>query len=617
MSGWAFFLAAPEPKRFVCEKLWHGFYCLEFLVWQDSPPHTFFNQHPKFWQMTPKLAVAAAKTKMGLRRTSSRKPVQYSVPSSETIAVFSESLKHLLAHKKWDVARRTFQLAYQKAKTLNHFTSLVTLLSKVPLDLRCSENWLEISLQIACNGREPKLILEMQAKLTTQQRQDYAAYIAWAYRKLERLNDALHFLINLDSVFNPGLAWRVHGECLAALQKKAWVESFEKACQLLSGRSLGICRMEYGSSCFLQGELIQAQTQYNQAYALLKHDPFYAVWIKYNLGLLTLELGLPEAEQHFYTVQDLSNRQDAKAFRSRAWSGIGAVRRSQGQWNRAIFAYERGIQYVNQYNDGDDRIAAMCGLAHTYRCAGQLNNALDILLEALDRSDETDKIRILIAATSLQQGDIQETQKQLAQLEQQSQHGEAKIRLSLVNAELARIQGRNSQALEHFQDVDPKRLCALEERHCFPELFAFAEQHGWVFSSLAKSAPLLVNVQALGVLRVEVNQQGINLKSNSKVAELLVYLLEHHGHASTENMIEALYPETKNIRLSSQALWALVKQLRESLGWDGSIQNKGNAYSLGQDNVTWYYDARQTKDKSRLLEGVYSNWINDIRQHSN
>ncbi len=542
--------------------------------------------------------------------------LQYSVPSSETIAVFTESLKQLLANKKWDVARRTFQLAYQKAKTLNHFVSLATLLRKVPLDLRCSENWLEISLQIACNGREPKLILEMQTKLTPKLHQDYAAYIAWAYRRLERLKDALHILTNLDSVFNPGLAWRVHGECLAALQQKGWIESYEKACQLLFGRSLGICRMEYGSSCFLQGELIQAQTQYNQAYALLKNDPHYAAWIKYNLGLVTLELGLPEAEQHFYTVQDLSNRQDAKAFRSRAWSGIGAVRRSQGQWTRATFAYERGLQYVNQDNEADDRIAAMCGLAHTYRCAGQLNNALEILSEALDRADETDKIRVLIAAASLQQGDIQETQKQLASLENQSQHGETKMRLSLVNAELARIQGRSTQALECLQNIDPKRLCVLEERHCFPDLFVFAEQHGWIFLPLASQAPLLVNVQALGVLRVEVNQQSIHLKSTSKVAELLVYLLEQNGNASTENIIDALYPEKTNMRRASQALWALTKQLREALGWDASIQNKGEAYVLGQEKVQWRYDARQAKDKSRLLEGVYSKWINDIRQNS-
>lgn len=190
------------------------------------------------------------------------------------------------------------------------------------------------------------------------------------------------------------------------------------------------------------------------------------------------------------------------------------------------------------------------------------------------------------------------------------------MRLSLVNAELARIQGRTTQSLEQLQNIDPKRLCLLEERHCFPDLFAFAEQHGWVFSSLPSQTPLLVNVQALGVLRVNINQQSIHLKSTSKVAELLVYLLEQHGHASTENIIDALYPEKTNTRRASQALWALAKQLRESLGWDDSIQNKGNAYTLGQDKVSWHYDAKKAKDKSRLLEGVYSKWINDIRQNS-
>jgi DNA-binding SARP family transcriptional activator len=120
----------------------------------------------------------------------------------------------------------------------------------------------------------------------------------------------------------------------------------------------------------------------------------------------------------------------------------------------------------------------------------------------------------------------------------------------------------------------------------------------------------------LGVLRVNINQQSIHLKSTSKVAELLVYLLEQNGNASTENIIDALYPEKTNMRRASQALWALVKQLRESLGWDDSIQDKGKAYILGQDKVMWQYDAAKQKNKSRLLEGVYSNWIQNIRQNS-
>jgi Tetratricopeptide repeat len=539
------------------------------------------------------------------------------VPSSENIATYVESLEYLLSNKDWNMALRTFSHAYQKARTLYQFASLAKLLHNVPTDLRCQTQWLEISLQIACNGREPQLILEMQPHFDQHLQQYTAAYLAWAYRKLERYTEALNTLGDFEHVLNPGLAWRIHGECLAALQRSGWHESFAKASQLLTGRSLGICHMEYGSWCFLRHELTQAQTQYNQAYALLKHDPYYAAWIKYNLGLVTLELGLPEAEQHFYTVQDLSNRVDAKAFCSRAWSGIGAVRRSQGQWTRATFAYERGLQYVNEENDGDDRIAAMCGLGHTLRCAGQLNEALEILWEVLDRAEETDKIRVLIAATSLQQGAIQETQKQLALLENQLQNGEAAMRLSLLNAELARRQNRTTKALEYLQDIDPKRRCVLEERYCFPELFAFAEQHGWSFSPLASPTPLLVNVQALGVLRVNINQQSIHLKSTSKVAELLVYLLEQNGNASTENIIDALYPEKTNMRRASQALWALVKQLREALGWDASVQNTGEAYILGQDKVQWHYDARHAKDKSRLLEGVYSKWINDIRQNLN
>jgi hypothetical protein len=537
------------------------------------------------------------------------------VPSSGNIATYIESLEYLLSNKDWNMALRTFSHAYEKAKTLHQFAALAKSLQQVPVALRCQKEWINISLQIACNGREPQLILEMQPHFDQSLQQRNAAYLAWAYRKFERYTEALKTLSDLENVLNPGLAWRIHGECLAALQQDGWHESFAKASQLLTGRSLGICHMEYGSWCFLRHELTQAQTQYNQAYAILKHDAHYGAWIKYNLGLVTLELGLPEAEQHFYTVQDLSNRVDAKVFCSRAWSGIGAVRRSQGQWNRAIFAYERGLQYVNAENDADDRIAAMCGLGHTFRCAGQLNEALEVLWESLDYADETDKIRVLIAATLLQRGAIQESQNQLKLLEKQPKNGETGMRFAILCAELARIEGQTVQALQHLQEINPKRLCVREERRCFPELFSFAEQHGWLSPHLPAVVPLTVNVRALGVLEVRINQQAIHLKSSSKIAELLVFLLEQHGHASSESIAEALYPEKNNARRTSQALWALAKQLREALGWDDSLQDKGKAYALGQDGVIWDYDAAKQKNKSRLLEGVYSNWVQNIREN--
>jgi tetratricopeptide (TPR) repeat protein len=533
------------------------------------------------------------------------------VPTRETIATYIESLGYLLQNQNWNATRKTLEFAFTKAKILSHFMQLAQTLKKVPSPIRSAPEWQGLALQIACYGREPDLILEMQQHLPDNP--ETIAYIAWAYCKHQQYTKALNILEKTTEL--SGLAWRIQAECLAALQRPGWHEAFTEAKKLLVGRALGICQMEYGSWCFFSHQLNQAQNEYSQAYALLKHDPHYAAWIKYNLGLVTLELNLPEAEQHFYVVQDLSQHNEAKTFRSRAWSGIGAVRRSQGQWSRAIFAYQKGIELSLEL---DDRLAAYCGLAQTYRCAGELNQALETLYIALDLDMNTnrDKIHVLLAATHLQRQQHQEAHVYLQKLENLKPHGETGLRLQILNAEILRHQKKTKAAIVTLKKIPPERLCVREEQHCFPELFAIAALQ-WQPKTLPKNTNLTIQVRALGVLEVQVNQQRVRIKPTSKMAELLILLLEHGGHTSSEVLCEALYPKQKNFRLATQALWALSKQLREALGWENSLEPRGKAYALEQNNTNWDYDAAKTTNKTRLLEGIYSNWVQEIRQNTN
>jgi tetratricopeptide (TPR) repeat protein len=528
------------------------------------------------------------------------------VPTRETIATFTESLGYLLQNQNWDAARKTFLFAFAKAKILSDYTQLAQLLQKVPVAIRSTAEWHGLTLPIACFGREPDLILEIKEHLPNTA--ENSAFIAWAYCKQQQYSLAFKHLEKITEF--SGLAWRIQAECLVAMQRSGWHEAFSQAKKLLSGRGLGICHMEYGSWCFFNHLLSQAQTEYIKAFTLLKHDRHYGAWIKYNLGLVTLELNLPEAEQHFYVVQDLSQHNEAKIFRSRAWSGIGAVRRSQGQWSRAIFAYQKGIELSQEL---DDRLAAYCGLAQTHRCAGELNQALESLYTALDLDLNTnrDKIHVLLAATHLQRQQHQEAQEYLQKLETSKPHGETGLRLQILQAEMLRQQGKTKAAIEILISIPQDRLCVREERHCFPALFTAAKPN-WQPKKLPKNTKLSIEVRALGVLQVQVNQQHIRIKPTSKMAELLILLLEHQGHASSEMLCQALYGE-KNLRRASQALWALSKQLREALGWESSLVQRGKAYVLEQHNVTWQYDAANSNDKTRLLEGVYSNWVQDLR----
>ncbi len=539
------------------------------------------------------------------------------MPVSETFATYLESLSALEQQHNWQWLQRTYQLAFLKAKTLHQYNQLGAALQHIPLEQLSQPDWLETTLQIACYSRNAKLILQIHATLNNKNQKKYTAYFAWAYHHQNQYTEALKLLeTNFDNVFNAGLAWRAKAESLAATQQQGWQEAFEKAIQKLTGRALGLCYMEYGNQCFLTGQLAKAQTHYNQAYSQLRQDRYYAAWLKYNLGLVTLELSLPEAEQHLYTVQDLSYHKEARDFHAPAWNGIGAIRRSQRQWTRATFAYERGIEHSLELTD---RLAAYCGLAHTYRCAGQLNAALQTLHVAIDLDQNTmpDKIRILIAATHIQRNQIAEAEKSLNNLENPKPRGESGLRLQILQAEMLRRQKKHKAAITILKNLDPERLCIREERSCFPELFALADQHNWHAKPLPKSAILHVEIKALGVLEVSVNQCPIHIKPTSKIAELLIFLLEHQNQASTEKLCNALYPKQTKTRSASKALWALCKQLREALGWEDSLIAKSKAYVLGKDNINWDYDAVKTRDKQRLLEGVYSNWLEDIRQNTN
>jgi tetratricopeptide (TPR) repeat protein len=357
--------------------------------------------------------------------------------------------------------------------------------------------------------------------------------------------------------------------------------------------------MEFGNCCFFMQDLTTAQTHYNFAHRYLKNDRYYAAWLQYNLGIVALELGLPEAESHLYTVFWTSQHPEATLFEARAWSGLGAVRRSHGEWDRAIYAYTQAIEKSQEL---DDRLDAMCGLAQTWRCIGELNNAIKTLHTAidLDTGEKTNKIRVLLAAAHLQRGERGEARRWLGGVTTPS--GETALRLAVLEAELKRLE--NPESTPAQPDVPQTRRCIQEEMHCFPKLFA---------ASHAPKHLLHVEVRALGVLEVKVNGRPLWLKPTSRAAELLVFLLEQGGNASSETICAALYPDKNHRRNAEKNLWATAEQLRDAFGWTNSIKNTGKAYKL-DTLILKYYDAKRKKDKKRLLEGVYRDWLEEIRR---
>jgi tetratricopeptide (TPR) repeat protein len=384
---------------------------------------------------------------------------------------------------------------------------------------------------------------------------------------------------------------------------------------VLNGRALGLALNEEGTYRLQTGDFMAAQRLYGEALPLLRHDPYYHAWVKYNLGIAGLHQLKPEAEQHFLEMQQLVQRSDAKGLQGRAWTGLAAFRRGQGEWARAEAAYRCALRLSTE---ADDLVQAWRGLGHTHRLAGRFDAALEAFYSARQISAVLSQaVLVDLAALHVQCGDLSAARASLNAVS-----GELTLqnreRRWIVEAELERRAGCADAALERLRGVQMHTLWVREERGCFPALFALLESMG-----VATPAPLPRNVQtaievkALGTLLVTVNARRVPIKATSKIGQLLVRLLEMGGQDSLEGLIEALYPQAAadrpSQRKAAQALSALVKELRVALGWADSVQSSGGAYVL-DPNARWLYDAQAAAPDGRFLEGHYSDWVQEKRQ---
>ena len=100
------------------------------------------------------------------------------------------------------------------------------------------------------------------------------------------------------------------------------------------------------------------------------------------------------------------------------------------------------------------------------------------------------------------------------------------------------------------------------------------------------------------------------------MGELLVYLLENGGAASSERITEAFWPGS-NPKAKRQTLWELIHALRDLLGWPGSVASSRQAYRL-DPSVGWTYDVEQARTQQRVegrfMEGVESEWVEEVNE---
>ncbi len=392
-----------------------------------------------------------------------------------------------------------------------------------------------------------------------------------------------------------------------------WQVSFKQALELQSGRSYGLTLIDYASRLADDGQLKQAQFLNTQALTYFPHDYFHLAWLRFNLGRNALRMQDPEAEQHFLIGEYLTRKPQAKGLRSAILRGLAAFRRSKGEFSRAEFMLRQAIDCAI---DPDDDLIARQGLARTLRLSGQASAALEVIEAANHKHGAVPDSLVIRAITYLALNRNSEAHQDLKfatpLVEASSQH-----LAIIVSAELERRAGNNHTARELLQKIPLETLQTKEESRAFPSLFALLETKQPRLKYISQTK---VEVNALGVLQVKVNNRNVPITPTSRVGELLVFMLEQGGTASLEVLTDALFPEAFSDLekdKARKAIWKLTRDLRQALGWQNAISALRGAYQLDRQ-AKWVYDAQDRNAKANgFLSGIYSNWVLETAREFN
>lgn len=540
----------------------------------------------------------------------------------DAISTSRESAMVLWENRQSALVLQTLQLVVNQASKQSEFALLQeSLFHGLPEDLLQAEGIAELYGFVLCRARKQQVFLDFFAGLPAARlTPELQVLKGWAMlsnpddQAARTALDLLQAQGEKMSGWFEGLRLRTVGDCMAQLGLPDWEVPFQQARGHLHGIPLGLCIMQEGTAHYTVGKAEQARTLWATALPLLKEDPHYHAWLRYNLGITSLGPNPIEAERHFLELEQLRNRHEAKDFQASALRGLAAARRALGELDRAMSCLQEGFK---RHPDVHDREQLLWGMGYTLLQAGHWVDGLAHLQQAFD-IQQSNWIRAYMALAQVGMGDLQGTLKTLQGFDTLNGKRSGQVAL-LCLAEVARQTGQIEEACKHLQNIDFKQPHLKEERRCLELLFRFAEQQGFPeVQVLPLKGTHTIEVQAEGVLRVKVNGRHIPIKPTSKGAELLVRLLEKGGQDTLESLLDTLFRDTEgNRRKAGQALWNHVKKLRSLLGWEESILAPGGAFLL-DPGAHWVYDIALAREQGRpvrgFLEGVYSEWVLETQQ---
>jgi tetratricopeptide (TPR) repeat protein len=515
------------------------------------------------------------------------------------------SLAALLETGRTAPAVRLLESLVEQASTHQAAEQVVGLFSTLPEDLLSQDASIrQLYAAALCRSRRSGALLAYLDTLSPPIPTALQTYRAWALLREGRYGEALCQLEALQDCepADQGLFWRTRGEVLFRLGQAGWQEAFLKARQHLKGSALGRSLLDEGGLLYLSGQRSAARVLWAEALAYLRDDPYYLAWARNSLGMALLKDRPEEAEQHLLEAIRLSRKAVAREFRARALCGLGAVRRSFGEWERALSSYQEAIRVACER---DDRQQALWGYGHTLRLLGRLEEALAQLTLAreLDPSPPTSWLNADIAAARLMLGDVAGAREALGQALSLGERGKTVLRV--VQAALEHRAGLPEAARSLLEGLEPANLWVREEVHCFPELrdyLTLPEPVAW--------PKHWVEVNPFGSLEVKVNGRPVPINPTGRPGELLVFLLENGGSAGVEHLLDQLYHGDRP--QDRKALWETAERLRGALGWKGSVQVKGGIYRL-DPAAEWVYRDRPPQGAGEFMVGHYANWVQERR----
>ncbi len=539
--------------------------------------------------------------------------------AKQSITNMTEALRLLIEQQAFDRIVPMTRLLLRHLQTPGDYQRVLHLLDTLPEQLMLTDSEFRVVMADIMGGAGQLERLESLAKDIAHLLGEAAAAPVWLEYAITILGQGRHR--EAHQVFErvqPLLQGEALGVCLTYLGwtrfelKQSWQNCFEEGLPLLSGLPLARALINQAHFLSQSGHQAEARAAWLCALPLVRHRASTTAMIRYNLATTAQRALLPEAEEHFLELERLTRVPSLHHQRSKALNGLALHRRTLGEWSRALASYHEAMTFSQTVTD---RRTAYNGLARVHYLSGHPATALETLEKALSEP-ELDRSALLVARALILLA-LQDDKGASASLRAaEGLHLDSVKWLALIaEAELLRRAGRPVEALERLTDLPVHGLHAREEAPLHPELMGLLESHGRTAPQpLPYTARMVVRVEARGALRVFVNARAVKTGAVSRVGELLVFLLEHGGSASAEVIGSALYPDAPHAK-ARKSLWALVKLLRQALGWGDSVLSLRGAYQLSPA-VTWEYDVAEARVgggfRGDFLSGVYSDWALEV-----